>query len=65
MESNYNFLSGKEPTDKQLQKLMQDVLVDVKKRSLIAIKTLETIQLKEIKEAKIRFNKRLPLNGIK
>lgn len=65
MESNYNFLSDKEPSDEQLQKLMQDVLVDVKKRSQIAKKKLETIQLQEIKEAKIRFNKRLSLNGIK
>ena len=64
MDSNYNFLSGKEPTDKQLQKLMQDVLVDVKKRSQIAKKKLESIQLQEIKEAKIRFNKRLSLNEI-
>jgi len=44
---------------------MQDVLVDVKKRSQIAKKALETIQLREIKEAKIRFNKRSLLNGIK
>jgi hypothetical protein len=65
MKSSYNFLSNKEPTDKQLQKLMQDVLVDVKKRSQIAKKALETIQLQEIKEAKIRFNKRTLLNGIK
>lgn len=65
MKSRYNFLSNKEPTDKQLQKLMQDVLVDVKKRSQIAKKALETIQLREIKEAKIRFNKRSLLNGIK
>jgi hypothetical protein len=65
MKSRYNFLSNKEPTDKQLQKLMQDVLVDVKKRSQIAKKALETIQLREIKEAKIRFNKRTLLNGIK
>jgi len=64
MKSGYNFLSDKEPTDKQLQKLMQDVLVDVKKRSQIAKKKLETIQLQEIKEAKIRFNKRLSLNEI-
>jgi hypothetical protein len=64
MESNYNFLSGKEPTDKQLQKLMQDVLFDVKKRSIIAKKKLETIQLQEIKDAKIRFGKRLSLNEI-
>ena len=64
MKSSYNFLSDKEPTEKQLQKLMQDVLVDVKKRSQIAKKTLETIQLQEIKEAKMRFNKRLSLNEI-
>lgn len=64
MKSSYNFLSDKEPTDKQLQKLMQDVLVDVKKRSRIAKKNLEAIQLQEIKEAKIRFNKRLSLDEI-
>jgi hypothetical protein len=64
MKSRYNFLSDKEPTDKQLQKLMQDVLVDVKKRSQIAKKKLEAIQLQEIKEAKIRFNKRFSLDAI-
>ncbi len=64
MKSSYNFLSDKEPTDKQLQKLMQDVLVDVKKRSQIAKKKLEAIQLQEIKEAKIRFNKRFSLDAI-
>ena len=64
MKSSYNFLSEKEPTDKQLQKLMQDVLVDVKMRSQIAKKKLETIQLQEIEEAKIRFNKRFPPDAI-
>ena len=64
MKSSYNFLSDNEPTDKQLQKLMQDVLVDVKKRSQIAKKKLEAIQLQEIKEAKIRFNKRFSLDAI-
>jgi hypothetical protein len=64
MKSSYNFISDKEPTDKQLQKLMQDVLVDVKKRSQIAKKKLEAIQLQEIKEAKIRFNKRFSLDAI-
>ena len=64
MKSSYNFLSDKEPTDKQLQKLMQDVLVDVKKRSQIAKKKLETIQIQEIKEAKLRFNKRFSSNAI-
>lgn len=43
---------------------MQDVLVDVKKRSQIAKKKLETIQIQEIKEAKLRFNKRLSSNAI-
>lgn len=64
MKSSYNFLSDKEPTDKQLQKLMQDVLVDVKKRSQIAKKKLEAIQLQEIKEAKIRFKKRFSFDAI-
>ena len=64
MKISYNFLSDKEPTDKQLQKLMQDVLVDVKMRSQIAKKKLETIQLQEIEEAKIRFNKRFSPDAI-
>jgi hypothetical protein len=64
MKSSYNLLSDKEPTDKELQKLMQDVLVDVKKRSQIAKKKLEAKQLQEIKEAKIRFNKRFSLDAI-
>jgi hypothetical protein len=63
MKNSYNFLSDKEPTDKQLQKLMQDVLIDVKKRSNIAKKKLEAIQLQEIKEAKILFKKRFSLNA--
>ena len=58
MQSNYSFLSDREPTEKQLQELMRHVLVDVKKRSEIASKKLQTIQLNEIKEAKIRFNNR-------
>lgn len=65
MHNNYSFLSVKEPTDIQLHQLMQDVLVDVKKRSEIASKKLHDIQLKEIKEAKIRFNNRLTLNDFK
>ena len=64
MKSSYNFLSDKEPTEEQLKQLMQEVLVDVKKRSQIATKKLETIQLEQIKEAKLRFNKRLSLNEI-
>jgi hypothetical protein len=64
MKTSYNFLSNTEPTDKQLQKLMHDVLVDVKKRSQIAKKKLETIQLQEIKEAKMRFKKQFALDAI-
>ena len=65
MQNNYSFLSDKEPTDKQLHELMQDVLVDVKKRSETASKKLHEIQLNEIKEAKIRFNNRLRINELK
>ena len=64
MQNNYSFLSDEEPTDKQLHELMQDVLIDVKKRSEIASKKLQDIQLNEIKEAKIRFNNRLRTNEI-
>ena len=55
MKSTYSFLSEKEPTDQELQKLMRDVLVDVKKRSEIGKKKLEATQKKEISEAKLRF----------
>jgi hypothetical protein len=55
MKSTYTFLSEKEPTDKQLENLMKAVLVDVKKRSELGRKKLAAIQVKEIKEAKLRF----------
>lgn len=63
MKSTYNFLSEKEPTDLELQKLMRDVLVDVKKRSAIGEKKLEATQKKEIAEAKLRFKNLLEING--
>lgn len=65
MQNNYSFLSDKEPTDNELHQLMQDVLVDVVKRSEIASKKFQDIQLNEIKEAKNRFNNRLRLNELK
>ena len=65
MQNTYSFLSGDEPTEKQLHELMEDVLIDVKKRSEIASKRLQDIQLNEIKEAKNRFNNRLRSNELK
>ncbi len=58
MTTNYNFLSGKEPSDEQLHELMKAVLHDVKIRSSQAQKKFDKLQKKQILEAKDRFRKR-------
>jgi hypothetical protein len=55
MKSSYSLLSKKEPTDKQLHQLMKYVLIDVKKRSKIAKKRLQTIQNQDLKNARRHF----------
>ena len=62
MKDKYNFLSDKEPSEKQLNELMKAVLVDVKLRSEIASEKFNLLQQFQIKEAQDRFKKRKVFN---
>ncbi len=54
MKTN-SLLFNNEPTDKELAKLMKDVLVDVKKRAKLASKNFKELQKKEIIASKKRY----------
>ena len=58
-----SLLFNDEPTDKELAKLMKDVLVDVKKRAKLASKNFKELQKKEIIASKKRYENYI-LNGI-
>ena len=58
-----SLLFNNEPTDKELAKLMKDVLVDVKKRAKLASKNFKALQKKEIIASKKRYENYI-LNGI-
>lgn len=62
MSIKYSFLSDNEPSDKQLNLLMKDVLIDVKNRSAQAQKKFDELQKKQITEAKERFRERQYVN---
>lgn len=47
----YKFISDSEPTEEQLEMLMQAVLEDVKKRAKDANSKFKALQLQQIKEA--------------
>ncbi len=56
MNKSYNLLSKIEPTDKQLQSLMSNVLKDVKKRASLSSKKFQKLQLNEIEIALRKYN---------
>jgi hypothetical protein len=58
-----SLLFNNEPTDKELAKLMKDVLVDVKKRAKLASKNFKELQKKEINASKKLYENYI-LNGI-
>ena len=58
-----SLLYNNEPTDKELAKLMKDVLVDVKKRAKLTSKNFKELQKKEIIASKKRYENYI-LNGI-
>ena len=57
-----SLLFNNEPTDKELAKLMKDVLVDVKKRAKLASKNFKELQKKEIRASKKRYENYI-ING--
>jgi hypothetical protein len=51
MTESYTFISDKEPSDKQLEDLMQDVLQDVKEKNTLANEKFNQLKAKIVKEA--------------
>lgn len=56
MIQTYNLLSQKEPTEKQLHDLMNNVVLEVKKRAITASQKLQKLQVLQIEEAFKKFN---------
>ncbi len=56
MPTPYSFLSDEEPTDEQLQELMEAALIDVKARAAAADAKFKALQAQQIKEAFERFH---------
>jgi hypothetical protein len=48
MDKSYSFLSDEEPTDEQLEGLMQAVLVDVKERAAKADEKFKALQKQQL-----------------
>ena len=51
MNNSYRFISDFEPTDNELELLMKDVIIEVKKRSDKANKSFKELQKIQIKAA--------------
>ena len=56
MNSTYRFISDTEPSDKELEMLMKDVISDVKKRAKKAELNFKKLQILQINEAIKRRN---------
>jgi ribosomal protein L12E/L44/L45/RPP1/RPP2 len=50
MDKSYSFLSDEEPTDEQLEELMQAVLVDVKDRAAKADEKFKALQKQQLSD---------------
>lgn len=55
MDLKYNFLQDTEPTDKQLEVLMREVAVDVRKKREKADRAYQKLIAKEVNLAAKRF----------
>ncbi len=55
----YSLLSEVEPTDEQLQSLMQEVLKDVKHRAALANERFQALQAQHLQEALQKQKQRL------
>jgi DNA-binding transcriptional MerR regulator len=55
----YSLLSEDDPTDEQLEALMQEVLKEVKQRAAIANERFQALQAQQIREALQKRKERL------
>jgi hypothetical protein len=62
MDKSYSFLSDEEPTDEQLEELMEAVLVDVKERAAKADEKFKVLQKQIIENAKKEWQLKYGLN---
>ena len=62
MDKSYSFLSDEEPTDEQLEGLMQAVLVDVKERAAKADEKFKALQKQIIENDKKVWQLKYGLN---
>jgi hypothetical protein len=62
MDKSYSFLSDEEPTDEQLEELMQAVLVDVKERAAKADEKFKALQKQLIENAQRDWQLKYGLN---
>lgn len=62
MDATYTFLSNEEPTDEQLQKLMEAALKDVKARAASANAKFRALQAHQLEQALKEFNRKRKQN---
>jgi hypothetical protein len=55
----YSLLSEDDPTDEQLDALMQEVLKEVKQRAAIANERFQALQAQQLKEALQKWKQRM------
>jgi hypothetical protein len=65
MDKSYSFLSDAEPTDEQLEGLMQAVLQDVKERAAKADLKFKALQKQQIEQDKKEWQLKYGLNDRK
>lgn len=65
MTKHYSFSSDKEPTEKQLERLMLDVLQDVKERAAKAEEKFNALHAQKVKQTLEQWKLKMAQNGSK
>lgn len=65
MTKHYSFSSDKEPTEKQLEQLMLDVLQDVKERAAKAEEKFKTLHAQKVQQTLEHWRLKTGQNGSK
>lgn len=65
MTKHYSFSSDKEPTKKQLEQLMLDVLQDVKERAAKAEEKFNALHTQKVKQTLEQWKLKMGQNGSK
>ena len=65
MTKHYSFSSDKEPTEKQLEQLMLDVLKDVKERAAKAEEKFKALHMQKVQQTREQWKLKIAQNGSK